>query len=276
MLQLDHVSIWELAHRWHGYDPSTSNPQEIPLEVQDTLRLITKAQYYHRIGISTSTGIELKNDRTLVRREDYSFQDHGKNLSEYDQDEIYTNHAISHSKRHNELVQELTHCFLDRSFDRSHLESIHITKPWALLFCLENTLPLPDFWISKDEVPELKKSWTFKLLDIETDDLSAAETSDIDQKIDSIEEPTRMAQENIDSFWNSLENKQRVRLLCREAAKALWSKDPSLTIADISKHEFLLQLGAKHYSGRDTVRNWIRNLDPRSDADKRGRPAKLN
>ncbi|WP_288373369.1 hypothetical protein [uncultured Marinobacter sp.] len=38
---IDHLSIWEVAHRWHDQDPNNSDPSALPLPVQDMLRTIT-------------------------------------------------------------------------------------------------------------------------------------------------------------------------------------------------------------------------------------------
>ncbi len=274
MLNLEHISIWELAHRWHEYDPNTSDPRQLPLEVQDTLRLITKAQHDHQLGICTPNGVELKNDRTLVRREDFRFEHDEKELTEDEKNDFYIEHSIFHSKRHNEFSEELPNSFRNREFDKPYLESIHITKPWTYLFCLENNLAMPAFWISESDIPELKNSWIFTLLNIEPSDLGTADDGMTDEDTRLVDKPSSIKQENIDSFWNNLEHKQQVRLLCRGAAKALWDKNPLLTIVEVSNDEALSLLGAKHYRGRDTIRSWIKDLDPRPASAKSGRPPK--
>lgn len=62
MLELtDHLSVWELAHRWHDQDPNTSNPTELPLPVQDTIRFLYKGLVDCEISVCNANGIELKN-----------------------------------------------------------------------------------------------------------------------------------------------------------------------------------------------------------------------
>ena len=37
---LDYLSVWEVAHRWSGYDPDQTNPKSLPSKVEDILRRI--------------------------------------------------------------------------------------------------------------------------------------------------------------------------------------------------------------------------------------------
>lgn len=46
-----------------------------------------------------------------------------------------------------------------------------------------------------------------------------------------------------------------------------------MTIKDITGHESIQRFGnGKLYTGRDTIRNWIKDLDPRKAEEKVGRP----
>lgn len=41
MIVSDYLSLWEVAHRWHGVDPNKT--PDLPLAVQDALRYICGA-----------------------------------------------------------------------------------------------------------------------------------------------------------------------------------------------------------------------------------------
>lgn len=68
---IDHLSVWEVAHRWHGFDPNTTDPQALPLAVQDTLRTITRMQFGHKLTVCNKRGIVLKDQRSLVEFENF-------------------------------------------------------------------------------------------------------------------------------------------------------------------------------------------------------------
>jgi hypothetical protein len=40
MIVSNYLSIWEVAHRWHGIDPNKTDPSDLPLIVQDRLRIL--------------------------------------------------------------------------------------------------------------------------------------------------------------------------------------------------------------------------------------------
>lgn len=70
---------------------------------------------------------------------------------------------------------------------------------------------------------------------------------------------------NYKSAW-----KEKARLV----AKTLWITHPKMTIQELVKHPAMLEVGGgKYFSGANTVRDWIRDLDPRSESEKRGRRA---
>ncbi|MBY0280638.1 MAG: hypothetical protein K2W94_00565 [Alphaproteobacteria bacterium] len=57
------------------------------------------------------------------------------------------------------------------------------------------------------------------------------------------------------------------------AAKILWEQNPTMTIEAIKKHRYIQEFaGGKQYSGKNTLRDWISEVDPRLKAEKTGRP----
>lgn len=42
MIVSDYLSLWEVAHRWHDFDPNKTDPSDLPLVVQDTLRYLCR------------------------------------------------------------------------------------------------------------------------------------------------------------------------------------------------------------------------------------------
>lgn len=57
---------------------------------------------------------------------------------------------------------------------------------------------------------------------------------------------------------------------CQEAAKALWKKNPTLTIAALKRTPDIARYVRK-YPGKNTVWGWLSEIDPRPPEQKRGR-----
>ena len=82
-----------------------------------------------------------------------------------------------------------------------------------------------------------------------------------------------MNKEVIDKFWGKLRNEQKFRLMARQVAKKLWEKDPTLTIVAICENDFIKTYCAgQNYTDKDTIRGWIKDLDPRDPENRGGRP----
>ena len=284
---IDHLSIWEIAHRWHDFDPNQTDPKKLPLPVQDTLRLITRLQAYHQLPVLKESGVEVKNDSNLPKYEDFivpeamlieetvkevretetgplifasmrMYEDPQFKISEEQRESEYEKFCKNWSRVHNEYVKDFDLCYKKSIFNKGDLEKVHLDRPGLLEMCDKNGLEPPTFWFTHSELESYKESQSM-------------------QDNDSTDEPLsnsgRLRQDKIEEFWNRLAPNQKSRLLCRSIAKALWSEDETLTIADIIKHEAIQQYGdGRYYKNKDTIRDWIKDLDPRSPEEKTGRP----
>lgn len=74
----------------------------------------------------------------------------------------------------------------------------------------------------------------------------------------------------LDGELADLSPRDRDRLLCRLVARELWLADPKRSIASIAKDSRIVSVTGGAWSGRDTIRNWIKDLDPRSAQEKTG------
>lgn len=281
---IDHLSLWEVAHRWHGQDPNTSDPKALPLPVQDTLRTITRMQYRHQIQVCNENGIVLKDERTLVDFENFVdpsfsqteiteheeiseatgepykvvvsniYEDPESGLTDEERWEHYAEFSQNWLRRHTAATQDFPECFQNRIYNRQTLDSVHINKGGIRELCETLKVPLPAFWFTEEEQNEhLAK------LEGERDDNGPEEFSG------------RIKQDQIDRFWSKLADKQKHRVLCREIAQALWKESPQLSIADICKHEAIRRFGGgRYYAKPDTLRDWIKDLDPRPEESKKG------
>ena len=47
---MDRLTLWEVAHRWHNFDPTHSQTiEDIPLQVKDTLRNLASEIFDERL-----------------------------------------------------------------------------------------------------------------------------------------------------------------------------------------------------------------------------------
>jgi len=84
--------------------------------------------------------------------------------------------------------------------------------------------------------------------------------------------------DKIDSHDNAIKGKSRTRTesihkqTCQAIAKTLWDANPTMTIEEIKNHPSIQEHGyGKHYTGKNTLRDWLREVDPRPPEAKTGR-----
>jgi len=287
LTDIDHLSVWEVAHRWHDVDSNLTDPTALPLAVQDSLRTITRLQYRHELPVCSTSGVVRKNERTLVSFENFIIPEfmqseitkteaktHGDertilqalsvsedpscDLTEDERWESYEEFSENWLSRHNAAVESFPRCFDHREFDKTALERVHIDQESVREMCELLAQPLPAFWFSQKEIKTHNKR------------LENADSPDADDGFGA-----RINQSQIDAFWAKLASKQQHRLLCRAIAAEMWRINPNKSIADICRDEAIQSFGGgRYYAKPDTLREWIKDLDPRPEEMKKGgRPA---
>jgi len=279
---MDHLSIWEVAHRWHGYDPNLADPEALPLVVQDSLRNITRLQFHHELLVCSPNGVVRKSLKTLPSFEEFIIPEFSESevttadspegeslqtlntkestnaLSDEERQDRYEEFSENWTRRHDEAVKDFPLCFKQRIFRKADLENVHVLRSDVIHLCELGQLPLPSFWFSDTEQDDHQQY-------LKTGDSSCS----------IFNRAARMKREEIDGVWSRLEAKQKHRLLCREIASFLWTENPERTIADLIRDPAIQNIGSgKYYDSDKTVREWIKDLDPRPSAMKKGgRPA---
>lgn len=126
-LNLDTLTLWEIAFRWHNLDPyQYPNNENIPLHVKDTIRLLAAEVYYERLY-----------SKLLIERES--------------KDAYYRRKWIFFKEKYKSSVQdfadEFLACVRDNILDQTFLKSIYIPF-WELEYwCNEYHVPFPAFWV---------------------------------------------------------------------------------------------------------------------------------
>lgn len=241
---IDVLSLWEIAHRWHDEDPNLTNPQSLPLAVQDSLRLLTKAAHLHQLHLSSQQGVVYWNANDIPAYKDFLCDSTDPDY-ECDEDEKYrryTRYEDTHLKRHRVAVEGFEHCYLNRRYDKARLDNVFMTTETLAEYCFNNGIELPVFWYSEKNLAYFKE-------------LYGADSE--------IKKPTKLT------------TNQQDRELCRAIAQTLWSIYPEMTIVEITNHPAIQQYGnGRLYPGRDTLRNWVKDLNPKPVNQRRGRPKK--
>lgn len=236
----NHLSLWEIAHRWHGADPhSDATP---PIEVQDWLREACLLIIDHEIHVSTAWGVEASNFRDRIPRHKFCADESNTEKSFHEQ---YADHVDSLVKRHNGLVDGLEVVFQKSEFPKEKLLKVHLSRHEIPVLCDLLDLELPAFWFSDSERA------------------SESNHRHLEKEPEQFEITGKLTKEQVEAFWEQITNSQRTRLICRHLAAKLWQKDPKLTIVDVAGSELLQEFGgASYYNGKNTVRDWISDLNP--------------
>ena len=240
----DYLSIWEIAHRWCETDPNLTNPLELPLPVQDALRLLTSALTQDELHVFNQNGIEYVNSWDILKKHDYLkvLEGQGVNVDEIDFHEEYFVYRDEQVKKHNQAISDLHLCYKNRQYDKAKLESIYLDKYEILQLCLSNDIPPPQFWYSDSEIKSL--------------------SSQHKPQQEPVSEP-------------KLRDSQIDRLLCRAIAQTIWHLQPDTNIKEMVEHHAIQIFGnAKQYKSQKNIRSWISDLDPRPAEKKTGRPRK--
>lgn len=195
----DHMSIWDLCHRWHGYDPDDGSESEIPLKVKDTIKAISQGLTYCQMSVCDAHGIEKKNPNDCPKLHQYwpdgiwrerekgdpektkddptpDWSPEGEEdeswyerqiyippdkLSAEEIEEQYRGFRENWQLQHWKLVEGLSQTYTTRTYNRKKLESVHINRSGLTRFCRENNIDVPQFWFTAKEINAIKTNPEF-------------------------------------------------------------------------------------------------------------------
>ncbi|MFA6016378.1 MAG: hypothetical protein WC742_15070 [Gallionellaceae bacterium] len=126
-----YLSIWEIAHRWRDVNPDKSDPTDLPLNIQDTIRYLCQGVLNGKLGIS----------ELIVMSSD------GKIDGSYFRSEIRQYHV-------NEIPSELEDA-LYRKYDKNVLNAYFVEAENLFDYCLSqlsgtnSSLDFPSFWTDR-------------------------------------------------------------------------------------------------------------------------------
>jgi hypothetical protein len=293
--KIRHMSLWDIAHRWSGFDPQSSSNDSIPIQVRDTLFAMLKGQLAQELGTTLPSGKTMRTRMYLPLWSNYLTNSDeewdGTDAHKFELYEEYMNTIVE------EPLFKVLHLHYkiisgSQPLDRQYLLNIHCDKSSLLKWSLLCQLPFPSFWFTEDSKAEAileaneslfidegisryqmrrsskpPKGLIQSLTLAFKTQLSKDETADLEPKMGR-----KLSKEDIDQFWKRLSPAQKSRIVSREIAEIVWSEEKDLSITEVSKHPAIQKYGGgAYYHGSDTVTNWISGVAPPALTDKTGR-----
>jgi hypothetical protein len=133
MIVSDHLSLWEVAHRWHGVDPNKTDASDLPLAVQDALRYLCGAVLSGDVALYISGAIDASDGNGNYFREIRYFEVE-------------------------ELPPALQSCAFARKYDKPVLDDYLISRHNLFERSIWKQGQFPDFWEDEKLITDLGES----------------------------------------------------------------------------------------------------------------------
>lgn len=118
------ISLWDICHYWHGYNPQTTLPSRLPTKVQMSIRSLAlklSKTLYFRINVNTIPYRVFYEEPTPVRYIARIYQ------------------------------RELENAYTGKRYKKKFLQSIEIGRLSLLKWCQETSTPAPSFWFDEND-----------------------------------------------------------------------------------------------------------------------------
>lgn len=143
-----------------------------------------------------------------------------------------------------QIPSEFEACVNERKYDKTILDAYLISRIDLFRMTVFEGYPFPDFWFD--------------------DSILIALGGHVSEKTD----PEPKAQ-NLANARTSVIDKS----ICQAVAKTLWDIYPNMNITRMTKHPSILKYGGgSNYLGKNTLRDWLREVAPEHLKNKPGRP----
>ncbi|MCE7914876.1 MAG: hypothetical protein DYH15_09415 [Nitrosomonas sp. PRO4] len=116
------LSLWEIAHYWHNYDPRLSKTHQLPLEVRDTLLVLS-------MTYSKNLNIRVEQNKTFLI------------------DLIGRTRRLT-SRHYRQVFKKSME---KKIFGKRFFSSMFLTRSQLAKWCIDNKEPLPEFWFSDND-----------------------------------------------------------------------------------------------------------------------------
>lgn len=110
-------SIWEIAHRWEGYDPENSDPRNLPDSVIHRIENISWAFFRRIFPLREFSGRRILDERDLLS-------------------------LLIFNWSRNRLIR----CIERKTYPKKFLGGLYVLRPDLLKWCVEEFIDPPEFW----------------------------------------------------------------------------------------------------------------------------------
>lgn len=131
MVISDYLSLWEVAHRWHGVDPNKTESTDLPLVVQDTIRYLCTSVLKGQISLYEADAIDGGDEYRDIR---YFVLE--------------------------ELPDAIEECAFLRKYDKAVLDDLVISRHNLFERHIWDQGKFPDFWEDEKLITDLRGIFT--------------------------------------------------------------------------------------------------------------------
>lgn len=122
LVHVNNLSLWEIAHYWHDFDPRATKTHHLPLKVRDTL-LVLSMTYSKKLSLR----VEVEKAYLLE----------------------LIGHAPRFTARH--YKQSFKKAIDNKIFGKQFFSRMFLTRSQLARWCVEHNEPLPKFWFPDNE-----------------------------------------------------------------------------------------------------------------------------
>lgn len=122
LVHIKNLSIWEIAHYWHDYDPRATGTHTIPLKVRDTLLVL--ATYY-----SKKLFLRVDKDKLFML-------------------DVYNKSARLTGRHYRNVFKKAID---NKTFGKRFFSNMFISRSQLAHWCLDHKEPMPQFWFPDNE-----------------------------------------------------------------------------------------------------------------------------
>lgn len=170
LLEKDYLSIWEVAHRWAGFDPNATDPDNLPEQVRYLIHKLIEGYLSEDLKLRRSNG-------KRVPREPLFFLLFDLNI----------------------WLHQLWDCLTKDKFDRKKLSNFFVRRSELLKLCEKEEVDPPSFWLKKPlpDIPQQKANINNRPKDEETDRLLSQAVALTMWELDPNIHPAHMAKSKV-------------------------------------------------------------------------------
>lgn len=161
----DYLSIWEIGHRWAGFDPDATDPNDLPEQVRYLIHKLIEGYLSDDLKLRRASGYRIPRENQLFFIWNLNF-----------------------------WLNQLWRCLTKNVFDKNRLSGCFVRRSELLKMCVKEDVDPPAFWIKqRAESPVAKSTINNRPKDEETDRLVCQAIARTYWSIDPQIHPAHMA-----------------------------------------------------------------------------------